>query len=565
MDRGMRHVHLLLVSSLVGCSSGVIGGEGGGGGPKDQAAPRVVLSAPARGTMTQDARVRVTGTVSDEGSGVAELTVNGAPAEVAADGSFAVDVDLPVGVTVVETVARDRAGNVGKDVRAVLAGPLAPVEQSVSDALAARLGPGAFTVVGQVLGNLVSNMDLTAPVAAGNPVVDMGGSCLGAKVNVESIAKGPVSVSLVPEAGRVGVGVAIVNLDVRLRASYKVACIGGSSNIRITANVTQLTGKLALGASGGKLTSAAENVDLQFQGFNVDVSGLPGVIVDLLQDTVNDAVADKVRDAVRDAVPPLVADLLTEFDGAELTLGALGKDMVVSVRPQTVAIDAAGLFAVIEGGVAVSGGTGAEYLSTPAPADAALMAGMNGLGVGVADDLVNQLLAGLWAGGALEQNLALGPDSPATLFFGPDVAGVELSLSLPPTLSVAPGGELRVVIGDAMVNVVDAAGAPLAELAVTIDVGFTVAVTPDGRLTLALGTPTVRTQILAQSDSLPVVLTEETVAAMVELLSGQLVESATQGLGSLPIPAIGDAMVTNAQVATESGFLVLRGDLVAVP
>jgi hypothetical protein len=420
-------------------------------------------------------------------------------------------------------------------------------------------------VIGQVLGTMVGNMDLTAPVGAGNPVYSTGGSCLGVKVDVERVDKGPVTVGLLPAAGHVNAAIGVANIDVKLHASYHVACIGGSSTIHITASQTTLTGQLGIGATSGHLSASVDGVDIAFQNFNVDVSGLPGVIVDLLQGYVNDAVSSAVRDAVKNAVPGLAQSLLAELDAATLSLGALGKDITVAITPQTVAVDDAGLFAVIQSGVTVSGGTGAEYLSTPSPADAALMGPVPGLGIGIADDLVNQLLAGLWASGALEQQIPLGADSPAAIVFGDSADHVEISLALPPTVAVGAGGDLQLVIGDLMVKVVDASGGTLAELAVSMNVGFSVELTADGRFDLTLGTPTVQAQILSQSDALPVTLTEDSVSAMVGLLAGQLAQSATSGLGSLPIPAIGDATLENASIATRGDFLVLQADLVAAP
>jgi hypothetical protein len=547
-----------------GCS-GTVGGPGGKAAVTDETAPIVTITSPTRGAIADGTRVTITGRAIDDDSGLAEVQINGQAVTVAGDGSFSVDLERPAGLSVLTTTAKDRAGNLGQDVRAVLLGPLAPVERPVTDALAVKLGPGALTVVGEVLGKLVTNLDLTPVVAAGNPVVSSGGSCLGVKVNVESIQKGPVAVALVPEAGQVSVGVAITSLDVRLRANYKVACIGGSSGVRIRATKTELVGKLGVGATAGKLTTAVSGVDLRFQGFDVDMSGLPGLIVDLLSGIVNDAVANAVRDAVKGAVPGLAQNLLSELDAADLPLSALGKSMTVTIRPQSLSVDASGLFAVIQSGVSVSGGAGVSYASTPHPADPGALAAMGSVGVGIADDLVNQLLAGLWASGAFEQSLALGADSPAALFFGPEVDRVTVSLSLPPTVSVAPNGELRLVVGDLIAEVVDDQTGPLAEIALSLDVGFSAQVTADGRLTLSLGTPGVAAQVLAQSPNLPTTLTTTTVSAMVELLAGQLTDQAGQGLLSLPIPAIGDALLMSPSVSTGGDFLLLRANLVAAP
>jgi len=58
----------------------------------DTAAPQISLTSPTAGLMVKDAAFLVTGTVSDSGPGVASVTVNGAAAALAADGTFSANI-----------------------------------------------------------------------------------------------------------------------------------------------------------------------------------------------------------------------------------------------------------------------------------------------------------------------------------------------------------------------------------------------------------------------------------------------------------------------------------------
>jgi hypothetical protein len=61
----------------------------------------------------------VGGTATDAHAGVAEVLVNGSPASLTADGSFAADVDLAPGENTLTVVARDRVGNETRETRTV--------------------------------------------------------------------------------------------------------------------------------------------------------------------------------------------------------------------------------------------------------------------------------------------------------------------------------------------------------------------------------------------------------------------------------------------------------------
>ncbi|MFW6369380.1 MAG: hypothetical protein ACOC0J_02235, partial [Myxococcota bacterium] len=77
----------------------------------DSAAPSLVLYTPERGETLDGETISVTGEVGDEMSGLASLTINDAPVDVAGDGSFQIDLSPNHGLNHVMAVALDEAGN----------------------------------------------------------------------------------------------------------------------------------------------------------------------------------------------------------------------------------------------------------------------------------------------------------------------------------------------------------------------------------------------------------------------------------------------------------------------
>ncbi|MEM7217063.1 MAG: Ig-like domain-containing protein [Pseudomonadota bacterium] len=82
----------------------------GGGGTRDTTPPVLVITEPLVGGVLNTGSVRVSGTATDEGTGVSRVTVNGASAELV-DGGFSLLVALAEGANELVVVARDRAGN----------------------------------------------------------------------------------------------------------------------------------------------------------------------------------------------------------------------------------------------------------------------------------------------------------------------------------------------------------------------------------------------------------------------------------------------------------------------
>lgn len=92
---------------------------------RDSTAPTIALTSPTTGQMVSNATFTVTGTVSDDRSGVSGVTVNGGAATVSG-GTFSRTITLSEGANIITAVASDAAGNTATATGSVLLDTIPP-------------------------------------------------------------------------------------------------------------------------------------------------------------------------------------------------------------------------------------------------------------------------------------------------------------------------------------------------------------------------------------------------------------------------------------------------------
>lgn len=146
----------------------------------DRAAPYLAVRTPADGAILRESPARVTG----EAESGAAVTVNGAAAELEADGAFAVDVPLAPGVNAFVFEVRDAGGNLTRRERTATYMPDRPAAVDYEDAPGetglARIGEASFltrrqrfvlggrTVAGAALEVVSTATGATARASAGD-------------------------------------------------------------------------------------------------------------------------------------------------------------------------------------------------------------------------------------------------------------------------------------------------------------------------------------------------------------------------------------------------------------
>lgn len=540
----MRTSLIALALGLVGCSAA----EQGDG---DNPPPTLEITSPARGTMSDAGSIRVTGVVTDDGP--VQVTVNGQAVSPAADGSFEATVALTEGIALVETHAIDTAGNDVRDVRAVLVGALAPSDGTLAAPIAARAGTSAIGAVATALGTAANAIDFNAVVKAMNPVFSDTG-CLGAVVNVTNVSLGNIGVGLTPGAGKLGTAVTINNVVVTANANFRVACVGGSTTVTLRATRARINGDLGVRVAAGKLATSLPSPTIALDGFSFDIGGVPGALESLFRNQVRNAVENALANAIRDRVPPLADQALAGLLAKPFALDVLGRPTRLTVAPAAVDLSAAGLFVAVDTKVLVEGGEGGTFVTAPASASPGMMDSGN-LGVALADDLVNQLFAGLWAAGALDMQLGIDAVGPLAVILDDDVATLDIKLALPPTVSTSTG-DLALAVGDLLVIGRDSSGTEVQSVALSLRTSLSAAPTSGNTIALAVGTPTIKAQVLVQTEVVDFPLTDDKVEGLVTGVWGAIGGLADEALANLPLPSLAGVQLGAPTIAGRDHFVL---------
>ena len=571
----MNRLLIALLGGLLAtaCSSGTIaddegdagGAEDDGGtvvGEGDPTAITIEIDSPERGELSTSTEVTVSGRVSSAESTIEAVTINGTAAPLGSDGSFQVALPLGEGITLIETTARDEAGNEAIDARGVLSGTLVDATTPVVDGIVANVSGEAMTGLSTMVSDLANGTDFTALATALNPVVDTGDGCNDAKIFVESITHNGVAVAVTPAAGSIAADISIGSLVVTGRVEFEAVCIGGSASFTMSADSYDITGSIVPALSGSDITIGLEGLTSNFTGFNLDVGSVPGFIVSLFEGTARDRIAEILRDQIGQMIPPLANDFLGGFLGESITIPVLGQNISLAVSPTEMTWTEQGGTIAIDTTTTVEGLEGARYLSTPRerPSDADL--GSTGLRIAVADDLLNQLTASIWASGALDETMLPLPGDALSAAFGGDVASAQLTLILPPVANFdTTTGTARLTIGDLLLEALSPSGESLAAFVLSADIELAIETSSDGQVRIITRAPRIVAQVLEQSENLAVPLTNEKVAAIAELGITQISLLADDLLENLPVPGIAGATITAPTVQSASGYLLMGGTL----
>ncbi|MBK9030582.1 MAG: hypothetical protein IPL61_04450 [Myxococcales bacterium] len=517
--------------------------------------PALTVTSPARGTMRDGlTSVVVLGTVgpSVTGADVTEVTVNGTPAEISADGSFTATVAVHPGANLIATSATSADGGHADDVRGVLTGAFRPAGAQVDNAIAMQLSREAFTVLGDTAEALVATTDLGALVMPYNPVVAKGltngqEDCLYGKVSVRpGLDLDHADIALVPSDAGLALDVTLHQLYIPLHARYAAACIDADTDITIRATTARIRGTIAVDVAAGRFAVTLPSSTVTFTGFDLSASGVPGAVLSLLD--LNNEIGKVLASSMEKFIGPMVEQTVAGIEVGPQTLPVLGERVTVEVAAAGIAFDSAGAEMVLDSTFTVAGAShGFLYTDDQAPPQR----GAAGFQLAVADDALNELLAAFWSAGGLDLTLAqdLG-----------NYDAVRLEALLPPTLTAGAEGALRITMPDLIVHLTDQ-GNEITTLAMNVDMEVKVAPHASGATnvaTLTIAPPTIHADVLADVSGIPGQALERLMPAMIEHMMGTF----TPLLAAVPLPALpGGLRVSSLNVGTATSYVVVNGDL----
>ena len=547
----MRKLTFLALIAIAGCADQAYDPDAPAIDPN---APRIHITSPVRGTIAGDVTsITVTGTASDDSGTVASVVVNGTPAALAADGTWTAEIAVAPGTSLLHAVATDEQGNEGKESRAVVAGPMATLDRQVPDAITATLSAQTFDAIGRAAAGFMKSGDLMTVVQGMNPVVDAGDGpdCLYGQASITSVSVGDADILMAPQTGGIFFSGELTNVRVGMHLAWAVSCLDGSRDIVISAERVSVQGVLHAGLIGRNFDVRLDNQNVQITGFDLDLGGVPGEIVDLL--SLDSAMGPILGWATERLVVPMLNRSLAGL-GETRTIDVLGTPVDIDVAPSQIDFTSEGGKVLLDTSLRAQGDSGSfVFVANTLPA----MDMSHGFQLAVADDAANQLLSSMWSAQAFDASIDFATGSYGEVGTLYDAVGLEVAV--PPFVD-ASGGKLTLTIGD-MVATFSRGGAPVTRVAINAEVALEVGDGPDGKLRLDIGSPTVYVDVLDEAIEGGNPLSNAQLEAIASFALSRIVAVGSGSVGAIPLPAVGGVAITTLQVEQQHGYLIVDGEI----
>ncbi len=508
-----------------------------------------VLSPQRSHIQDQPGSITVTGNVSPNptGAAVATVTVNGVKATMTGT-AWSATIDVPVGATLIHTVASDEAGGLATDTRSVLAGERRAPGAGIDNAIGASISAPAFAKLADVATTALNAANLTALIQPLNPVArsgdEAGPDCLYAQGFVDSVTISNARISLVPVAGGLQINATMEQPRITGHTRHAVACSNGSSQFTITANAARLGGVLKLSTNGMQgFVGELANPVVELPGLEITATNFPDALLNVLPlEKIIQAVAPI---AVRQFVDPAINDALGALAGPQ-QIQLPERTMTIQVSPRAISFDATGANAMLDMKLLIAGAENSPgYTFTPNGMPA--LTSTDGLALGIADDLANDALAQLTATGLLNLNLRQE---------GAEFNLAKVTATTPPVVAAdGTDGKLRVIVPDLMVTFLDN-DRPVARAAVNAEIPIAVTPTAGGSsIAIDLGTPAIAIDNLDDLTGLTMP-PESEFARTITLAAGDQKGAIADVLKNIPLPKLGGITLSDVSVGGANGYVL---------
>jgi len=520
----------------------------------DPTAPRVHITSPTRGQYAGDVKtITVTGNASDDSGVVDSVTVNGVAATLMPDGYWTAQVNVAPGTNLLHAIAKDKQGNQGKESRAVVAGPQATLARQVPDAVTATLSAQTFDAIGRGAAGFITSGNLMSAVQGMNPVVDVGGGpdCLYAQASITSMSVGGADILLAPQTGGIFLSGELTNVRVGMHLQWAVSCLDGSRDIVIAAQKVSVQGMLRVGIVGRDFDIRLEDQNVQITGFDLQLGGIPGTIVDML--SLDTAMGPILGWATERFVVPLLNKSLAGLNDVK-TIDVLGTQVNIDVKPSQIDFTNVGGKVLLDTSLRAQNDRGSfVYVANTLPT----MDMSQGFQLAVADDAANQLLTSMWSAKGLDKSIDFAGESYGEV--GKLYDQVELETAVPPFVE-ATEGKLTLTVGD-MVASFKNSGSIVTQVAINAQVELEVVKGMDGKLRFDVGTPTVYVDVIDEYIEGSNQLSNAQFEAISSFALSRIVAVGSGSVGAIPLPSIGGVSVTNLSIEEAYGYLIVDGEV----
>ncbi len=516
--------------------------------------PELRVTSPQRGMLQSNAgRIVVQGTALPgvDGSPISKVTVNDVAATVAADGTFTATVDVPPGAMLLETVAVSAEGGTATDARAVQIGQLRPVGSNIERAITASLSADAFARLSSAAGPIVKSKNLTALLAPLQPMAKLGDSLANLELTITKLTLGDAKFELTPVDGGLEFSAELTGLSVAGTAAYGGTFVpDGTTSVSITADRLTIAGTLVVTPAGTSgFTTKITSPNVTTTNLKLDASGLVGDIFDLLNRNLSSTIQNVTTRSAELALQPLINEALGALAGPQ-RFEILGKQLELQASPSAITFSRSGALVTLNLQAHIEGSESSPgYIFTPNGAPTMNVG--SGIQLGLADDLINELLAEVHALGLLDLHLT----EDFGLFDQADI-----KLTLPPMISASSSdGALRLVLGDMIASFSDQ-GKTLIRAAINAQVDLEVLRgTKPEEIALQFGKVHAYVNVLDPTSTDP--LTADDVSGATATGIGLQLDSLSQFLITVPVPTVAGVTLDNLSLRADSGYVMVSGQV----
>lgn len=516
--------------------------------------PQLTVTSPQRGMIQNAAgQVVVKGTTlpGPDGSPVVKVTVNKVAATLAADGSFTAVVTVPAGATLLETSAFSEEGGSITDARAVQVGELRPVGSNIERAVTASLSADAFARLSAAAGPILKTTNFTTLLAPLQPMANLGDDIANAKLSITRLAFSDVKISLKPVDGGLAFSAELSGLDVGANAAYGGALVpDGTTAVSATADQVTIAGTLVVTPAGtAGFTTKIASPAVHTTALKLQASGLAGQILDLLNDNLSSTIQSVTTKSAERALEPLINDALGALAGPR-RFQVLGKTLDLQASPAAISFSSAGALVTMNLQAKIAGSEASPgYIFTPNGTPTMNVG--NGIQLGLADDLLNEMLAEVHALGLLDLHL----DQDFGVF-----DAVDLKLTVPPMVSANnTDGTMRLVLGDMIASVSDH-GKKLIGAAINAQIDLQIERgTKAQEIALQFGKVHLFVNVLDPEN--PNELGADDLSGAATKGIGLQLDSLSQFLITVPVPSVAGVSLDNLALRADSGYVLVSGDV----
>ncbi len=331
------------------------------------------------------------------------------------------------------TTASSEYGGTATDARAVHVGQLHPVGSNIPSAITAALSTDVFARVSALAVAQLEQADLMSYLGQLGPqsFSEIG---VNGTLTLTAASIGDIALTLTPTDAGLMFSAEVDAPSVSGSLTYSVIGISSTNPVTGAADKFTITGTLSvasIGAAGFATKIASPNVVAT--NLRVTSTGLTGDILQLVTDNLQSTIQGALSTAAEAALQPLVNSALGALGGPR-DLDVLGKTLHLQASPAAIAFSNAGATVTLDLQVAIAGSESSPGFimtpNTPLTLDPSA-----GLQLGIADDLVNELIAEIHAMGLLDLHL----DQDFGVF-----DHIDIRLGMPPMIGANnPDGSMR--------------------------------------------------------------------------------------------------------------------------